>query len=67
MLIVRGEEWLVRQSVEGILGIPARIENPSMRVYEVIIHHLDVTCGATWRIARSYPWEFTGMGRTFMR
>lgn len=44
---------LVRQSVEDILGIPARIDNPSMRGYEVIIHHLDASCGTTWRIEGS--------------
>jgi len=27
--------------VEDVLGVPARIDNPSMRSDEVIIHHLD--------------------------
>ena len=45
---------MVRQSVEDILGIPARIDNPPMSMNEVIIHHLDASSGTTGRIEGSH-------------
>ena len=56
---------MVRQSVEDILGIPARIDNPSMSMNEVIIHHLDASCGTTGRMNGSHR-EGAGNNMTLM-
>jgi hypothetical protein len=58
--------WLIRQSVEDILGIPTtRIDNPSMSMNEVIIHHLDASSGTTGRIEGSHR-EGAGNNMTLM-
>jgi hypothetical protein len=51
--------------VEDILGVPARIDNPSMSMNEVIIHHLDASCGTTGRIEVSHQ-EIAGNNMTLM-